>query len=74
MSFILFLLFFVLIIVLLVISTVFGFLRAIFRFGRKGSNDDRQQDSRWGSREKRSKVFDDNEGEYVDFEEVKDDK
>ena len=71
LSFLLFILIFVLVIVLIVISTVFGFIRSIFSFGRrtKPSQNSQAQDIEQSTN--KSKIFDKTEGEYVDYEEVK---
>ena len=73
LGFLLFILIFILFIGLMIISSVFGFIRTIFGLGKRttqaqnpGSQDFQQPGS--GSK---SKIFDKNEGEYVDYEEVK---
>jgi len=69
LSFLFFIFIFVLVIGLILLSTVFGFIRSIFGFGRQAktqnpNSDDIKQTS------SKSKVFKKTEGEYVDFEEV----
>lgn len=77
--------FFVLIPLLFGVSIVGTILRAIFGTGRRHSS--RRETSSYGNRQqsadsstnattesnkkKREKIFDKNEGEYVDFEEIK---
>ncbi|GAB6011874.1 DUF4834 family protein [Viscerimonas tarda] len=75
MSFIFFFLFIILIIVSAVLSIGASFLRMLF--GKPGTRQDRgyQQYSRSNQSQQNpaqhKKVFDKNEGEYVDYEEVK---
>ena len=70
LSFLLFIFIFVVVLVLIVISSVLGFVRSVFGLGKRTvstgtSHDDFQQQAN------KSKVFDKNEGEYVDYEEIK---
>lgn len=71
MALIYFLLLFLLVIVLVVVVSVFGFLGAIFRFGRKNARKF-QEESKTSdvNQSSKSKVFQKEEGEYVDFEDV----
>jgi uncharacterized protein HemY len=71
LSLLLFLIIFVLVIVLLVISTVFGFIRSIFGFGRKNIQNENYQSQNPEQQAGKSKLFDKSEGEYVDYEEIK---
>ncbi len=74
LSFLLFIVLFLLVIGLLVISTVFGFIRSIFSFGkRSNTTSQNQQQQDFEQPVTKSKIFDKKEGEYVDFEEVKED-
>ena len=68
------LLFFIIIIVLFIVIgglfSIFGFITSIFRGTKKETEPDTFKKSSSGNK----KIFTPNEGEYVDFEEVKDDK
>lgn len=75
MSFILYLIFFVFIIGLFILLAVFGFVSRILGFGRRPKNfgNEPTQDQYENARSNRKeKIFEKNEGEYVDYEEVKD--
>lgn len=84
MSFIFFLILLVIILVAVVLFTVAGILRAIFSFGRKyqrsshyqgyGNNNQSSQKTADDFRKTRktSRIFDQQEGEYIDYEDVKD--
>lgn len=89
MSTILGLFFFIIIIVLIFgLSIISGILRLLFGFGRRRSGGNKRQKEQQNSshsnegsdtlksdvQQNRKKIFDKNEGEYVDFEEVKDEK
>jgi hypothetical protein len=52
---------------------VIGFIRSIFGFGRrKNSNNTNESGQTFeNSKKSKSKVFSKNEGEYVDYEEIK---
>ncbi len=71
LGFLLFILIFVLVIVLMVISTVFGFIRSIFSFGKRNNSSQNSQPQDFEQPINKSKIFDKTEGEYVDYEEVK---
>jgi hypothetical protein len=73
MSFIFAILLFVLFFGLFIILSVFGFIRSLFSFGKRGNTQDHQTQD-FEQPEGKSKIFDKKEGEYVDFEEIKDDK
>jgi hypothetical protein len=60
---------FALAIVMSILNAVLGIFRGIFSFGRKGDNT--QPTSNNASSPAKKKVFDTNDGEYVDYEEVK---
>lgn len=80
-SFIGFILIFIFIIIVFVLSIIGGVLRTIFGLGRRSSSrqtqyrrpagDDTAESSRATSQTKAKKIFDKEEGEYVDFEEIK---
>ena len=53
-----------------ILNAVLGIFRGIFSFGRKG--DTTQQTSASSTPSGKKKIFDTNDGEYVDYEEVKD--
>lgn len=75
MSFILFILIFILFIGLVIILAVAGFIRSLFSFGkRKGPLQDEQSQEFEQQAASKHKIFDKKEGEYVDFEEIKEDK
>jgi len=73
MSFIFAILLFILFFGLFIILSVFGFLRSLFSFGKRGNTQDQQHEDLEQPAGK-SKIFDKKEGEYVDFEEIKEDK
>jgi len=73
MSFIFAILLFVLFFGLFVILSVFGFIRSLFSFGKRDNTQGHQTQDFEQPTEK-SKIFDKKEGEYVDFEEIKEDK
>ncbi len=75
-----------LVVVLVVISIIGSVFRLLFGFGRRGNQqrrtythsyrDEESQESHHSDQkvsQPRKKIFDDDEGEYVDYEEVKDD-
>lgn len=73
--------FFIIILVLVIgLSIVGGILRFIFGFGRKsGSRTNGRFESESSQAEEetppaKKKIFDKEDGEYVDFEEIKEDK
>lgn len=79
MSFLFFILFLVIGIAVVILLMVFGFLRAIFGFGRKRNAFPGQEENKgkttggtFRSSKQNPKVFDKQEGEYVDYEELKD--
>lgn len=72
MGFLVSILFVVLFFVLLIFLFVLGFIRSIFSFGRKKtSNQTENADNSYQQQKQRSKIFDKNEGEYADYEEIK---
>lgn len=71
LSFLFFIVIFVLVIILMIISAVFGFIRSIFGFGRRTTQNQTTDYQNFEQPSAKSKIFDKNEGEYVDFEEVK---
>ena len=72
--------FFIIILVLAFgISIISGILRLLFGFGRKsrfnGNRfEEEQEASNAASEPKHKKIFDKDDGEYVEFEEIKEDK
>lgn len=61
----------ILLIGLFLVAIVLGFLRSIFRFGgRKTTTKNTNDFEPTHEQQKSKKVFDKNEGEYVDYEEV----
>ncbi len=71
MGFILGFLLIILVIGLFFVAIVFGFLRSIFRFGgrkQQQPNPNNYEPSTKNSKSK--KIFEKNEGEYVDYEEI----
>ena len=71
LGFILFILIFILFIGLMIISSIFGFIRSIFSFGRRKTQTQDTQSQDFQQPTTKSKIFDKNEGEYVDYEEMK---
>lgn len=71
MSFILSIIIFILFIGLFLIVAVVGFVRSIFSFGKKKNamHDNQRNDVEPPAQ--KSKIFSKNDGEYVDFEEIK---
>lgn len=54
--------------------SVFGFIRSLFSFGKKNRTPGDTQPHDFEQPNDKSKIFDKSEGEYVDFEEIKEDK
>lgn len=73
MGFLAFILIFVLFIGLFIILAVLGFIRSIFSFGRNKNTKTNQDNTTYQKPTAKSKIFDQKEGEYVDFEEIKED-
>lgn len=72
LSFLFFIVIFVLVIGLVIISTIFGFLRSIFSFGKRNTQTQSAQSQTYHEQPtSKSKIFERNEGEYVDYEEIK---
>ena len=74
MSFIFAILFFVLFIGLFVILSVLGFIRSLFSFGKSNRPTKDSPSQGFEPTGTKSKIFDKNEGEYVDYEEVIEEK
>lgn len=74
MSFIFAILFFVLFLGLFLILSVLGFLRSLFSFGKRNRTDQSSHTQDFEQPVNKTKIFDKKEGEYVDFEEIKEDK
>ena len=71
LGFIFFILFFILVVGLFIISSVFGFIRSILGFGKRANQPQNFQSEGFEQPTSKSKIFDSNEGEYVDYEEIK---
>lgn len=72
MGFLVSILFVVLFFGLLIILFVLGFIRSIFSFGRRKTSEHTENNNNsYQQQKQRSKVFDKNEGEYADYEEIK---
>ncbi len=71
LSFLFFIVIFILVIGLIIISTVLGFIRSVFSFGRRNNQTQSSEPEDLGQTSSKSKIFDKNEGEYVDYEEIK---
>jgi hypothetical protein len=82
-SFLGFIFLFVLILIFFGLTIISGILRALFGLGRRRSSSERPATDGSGrthenkkgnvrNTPKRKKLFKDNEGEYVDFEEIRD--
>ncbi len=69
LSFLFFIIIFVLVVVLLIVSTLFGFIRSIFSFGK--SQNQKSASTEFEQPSSKTKIFDKSEGEYVDYEELK---
>jgi hypothetical protein len=72
LGFLFFIVIFILVVGLIIISTVLGFIRSIFSFGKRKSQTQSSDSQPFEQPTSKSKIFDKNEGEYVDYEEVKD--
>lgn len=72
MSFIFFLLLLFLFFALFVISTILRFFGSLFRFGHKKNGQPTYQDN--ADAKPSRKIFTKEDGEYVDFEEIKEDE
>jgi len=71
MSFIFGIFFFFLFLGLFLILAVFGFLRSLFSFGKRNQQKKDTDSQNVEQPNGKSKIFDKNEGEYTDFEEIK---
>ncbi|MFT3753021.1 MAG: DUF4834 family protein [Paludibacter sp.] len=71
LGFLFFIVIFILVIGLVIISTIFGFLRSIFSFGKRNTQTQSAHSQTHEQPASKSKIFGNNEGEYVDFEEIK---
>ncbi|HLP04348.1 MAG TPA: DUF4834 family protein [Paludibacter sp.] len=74
MSFLFFILVFLLFIGLFIILSVANFIRSIFTFGKRKKHPYDEDTEVINSTPPKAKIFDKKEGEYVDFEEISDDK
>lgn len=73
MNFIFLLIIFILFIGLFILGSVISFIRSIFGFGRKKNSNNTNESGQTfeNSKKSKSKIFSKNEGEYVDYEEIK---
>jgi len=71
LGFLLFIFIFILFIGLMIISSIFGFIRSIFSFGKRNTQTQDSQSQDFQQPTTKSKIFDKSEGEYVDYEELK---
>ena len=71
LGFLFFILIFILFIGLMIISSIFGFIRSIFSFGKRNTQAQSSPSKDFQKPASKSKIFDKSEGEYVDYEEVK---
>jgi len=74
MSFIFAILIFILFVGLFIIMSVLGFIRSLFSFGKKNRTSENPNSQVMDQPNDKTKIFDKSEGEYVDFEEIKEDK
>lgn len=58
---------------LFILMSVLGFIRSIFGFGRKRKSSENKAQSFDQQSSQKEKIFKKTEGEYVDYEEVKED-
>lgn len=72
LGFLFFIVIFILVVGLIIISTVLGFIRSIFSFGKRSTKSQSSESHTYEEPTSKSKIFDKSEGEYVDYEEVKD--
>ncbi len=54
----------------MIISSIFGFIRSIFSFGKRNTQTPDSQPQDFQQPTTKSKIFEKNEGEYVDYEEM----
>lgn len=73
MHFIFLILLIALFIFLFLLMSVFGFIRSLFGFGRKTKQQQDNHQSFDQQANNKEKIFKKTEGEYVDYEEVKED-
>jgi len=70
LGFLFFIFIFILLIGLMIISSIFGFVRSIFSFGKRNTQDHNPQSDDFQQPTTKTKIFDKSEGEYVDYEEM----
>ena len=56
---------------LFIIIAVLGFLRSLFGFGKRKNTTQDSQSNNFEQPKAKHKIFDEKDGEYVDFEEIK---
>lgn len=77
MSFIFFILIFILFVGLFIVLALLGLVRSIFNFGRRKNPFQQHEQSAHFEKphqHTKQKIFDQKEGEYIDFEEIKEEK
>ena len=74
MSFIFSIFIFLLFIGIFIMIAVLGFLRSLLGFGKRKPPIEDQDFQQYEQPASKPKIFNDKEGEYVDYEEVKEDK
>jgi hypothetical protein len=71
MSIIFAILFFILFLGIFLVMSVFGFIRSLFSFGKRNNKNQDTNPQDVEQPNGKSKIFDKNEGEYTDYEEIK---
>lgn len=71
LSFLFIIVIFILVIGFIVISTVIGLIRSVFNFGKRNKHAPNSASQDYQQPTAKSKIFDKDEGEYVDYEEIK---
>lgn len=71
LGFLLFIVIFILVIGLILITSVLGFIRSIFGFGKRNPQTQQSHPHDTDQPSRKSKIFEKNEGEYIDYEEIK---
>lgn len=71
MSIIFAILFFILFLGIFLVMSVFGLIRSLFSFGKRNIKNQDPDSQNVEQPNGKSKIFDKNEGEYTDYEEIK---
>ena len=72
-SLFIFIIVFILVVGLIIISTVLGFIRSIFGLGRnRNASRENNTTQNFNQQKQKAKIFEKKDGEYVDYEEIKD--